>query len=91
LRKDSDAALAAPHWRSKGAKLSTGAKSFPHFEQLGLLLADWACPTPASWCSTAPARQPPGGIDVVSILFTANKGAQLNVEQRPLRAASSRA
>ena len=82
LRKDSDAALAAV--TKQGNKLSESRrKSFPHFEkQLGYCWPIWACPTPASWCSTAPARPATSGIDVVSILFTANKGrAAPNAEQ----------
>ncbi|HEX8658988.1 MAG TPA: DNA repair protein RecN [Hymenobacter sp.] len=76
LRKDSDAALAAV--TKQAAKLSESRrKSFPTFEkQLGLLLADLGMPHARIVVQHSTGAPATSGIDVVSILFTANKGAQ---------------
>ena len=76
LRKDSDAALAAV--TKQGTKLSESRrKSFPTFEkQLGLLLADLGMPHARIVVQHSTGTPATSGIDVVSILFTANKGAQ---------------
>ena len=76
LRKDSDAALAAV--TKQGTKLSESRrKSFPNFEkQLGLLLADLGMPHARIVVQHTTGAPAASGIDVVSILFTANKGAQ---------------
>ncbi|MBD2766367.1 DNA repair protein RecN [Hymenobacter sp. BT664] len=76
LRKDSDAALAVV--TKQATKLSESRrKSFPTFEkQLGLLLADLGMPHARIVVQHSTGAPATSGIDVVSILFTANKGAQ---------------
>ncbi|MDB5234841.1 MAG: repair protein RecN, partial [Hymenobacter sp.] len=76
LRKDSDAALAAV--TKQAAKLSESRrKSFPTFEkQLGALLADLGMPHARIVVEHRTGAPAASGTDVVSILFTANKGAQ---------------
>jgi DNA repair protein RecN (Recombination protein N) len=76
LRKDSDAALAQA--TKQAARLSESRrKSFPKFEkELSALLADLGMPHARIVVEHKTGPLGASGSDVVSILFTANKGAQ---------------
>jgi DNA repair protein RecN (Recombination protein N) len=76
LRKDAEGALATV--KRQGAKLSESRlKSFPKFEkELGSLLADLGMPHARIVVQHAAGEPAASGLDVISILFTANKGAQ---------------
>ncbi len=75
LRKDTDGALAAV--TKQGSKLSESRrKMFPKFEkELSTLLADLGMPHARIVVEHRAGPPTASGIDVVSILFTANKGA----------------
>lgn len=75
LRKDTDGALAAV--TKQGAKLSESRrKVFPKFEkELSALLADLGMPHARIVVEHRAGPPAASGTDVVSILFTANKGA----------------
>ena len=76
LRKDTEGALATVTRR--GVQLSEARrKSFPKFEQeLVALLADLGMPNARIVVQHSTGQPTTSGIDVISILFTANKGAQ---------------
>ncbi|GAA4018578.1 DNA repair protein RecN [Hymenobacter fastidiosus] len=76
LRKDAEGALATV--KRQGGKLSESRlKSFPKFEkELGGLLAELGMPHARIVVQHAAGEPAASGLDVVSILFTANKGAQ---------------
>ncbi|QIX62553.1 DNA repair protein RecN [Hymenobacter sp. BT18] len=76
LRKDADGALATV--TRQAAKLSEARqKSFPKFErELALLLVELGMPHSRIVVQHSTGQPAASGIDVVSILFTANKGAQ---------------
>ncbi|MCR5887016.1 DNA repair protein RecN [Hymenobacter sp. J193] len=76
LRKDTDGALATV--TRQAAKLSEARqKSFPKFErELALLLVELGMPHSRIVVQHSAGQPAASGIDVVSILFTANKGAQ---------------
>ncbi|MCC2547852.1 DNA repair protein RecN [Hymenobacter sp. BT175] len=76
LRKDTDGALATV--KRQAAKLTESRlKSFPKFEkELASLLADLGMPHSRIVVQHTVSQPTASGTDVVSILFTANKGAQ---------------
>ena len=76
LRKDTEGALATV--TKRGGQLSEARrKSFPKFEQeLVALLADLGMPNARVVVRHSAGPPTTSGLDVVSILFTANKGAQ---------------
>jgi DNA repair protein RecN (Recombination protein N) len=76
VRKDAEAALAAV--TKQGSKLSESRrKSFPRFEkELSTLLAELGMPHARIVVQHSTGAPTVSGIDVVSVLFTANKGAQ---------------
>ncbi|UYZ65142.1 DNA repair protein RecN [Hymenobacter weizhouensis] len=76
LRRDADAALATA--TKQAARLSEARrKSFPKFEkELAALLADLGMPHSRIVVQHQEGPLAASGLDVISILFTANKGAQ---------------